>query len=63
MSRGLYAGKILAPNLTSDTIMALQSRTSLSNYAIPSDVQITLDALLHGKIARDKIFDFEDLFL
>ena len=29
MSRGLYAGKILAPDLTSHTIMALLSRTSL----------------------------------
>ena len=29
MSRGLYAGKILAPNLTSHTIMPLLSRTSL----------------------------------
>ena len=28
MSRGLYAGKISAPNLTSHTIMVLLSRTS-----------------------------------
>ena len=30
MPRGLYAGKIFAPNLTSHNIMALLSRTSLS---------------------------------
>ena len=30
MPRGLYTGKILAPNLTSHTIMALLSRTSLT---------------------------------
>ena len=29
MLRGLYTGKILAPNLISQTIMALLSRTSL----------------------------------
>ena len=31
MSRGLYTGKILAPNLTSYSIMALLSWTSLTN--------------------------------
>ena len=31
MLQGLYTGKILAPNLTSHTIMALLSRTSLNH--------------------------------
>ena len=42
MLRGLYTGKILAPNLTSHTIIALLSRTSSSYTQSKIDEKFTV---------------------
>ena len=48
MLRGLYTGKILAPNLTSHTIMALLSWTSLKRAMIKRAIALPFNLALKG---------------